>query len=950
MSNLSPKSKMGSPSQNQDASPVANTSTDNPFEREDFRVSRYVNSVFPTEESLEGLDPLIINIKQQIRHVDTNILKAVRQQSTSGNQARTDLQLAQETVQELGGKIKEIQRRAATSESLVQDICKDIRKLDAAKRHLTATITALRRLAMLINAVDQLQIAVERSEYAEAGHLLLAVRELAAHFVPYASVPKIAELRGRMTATESSLKTACLREFQLLGEDSLPPALLDRLRASSLAVDALGPGVRDELVDSICRKEMSVYTAIFGTFGETAKLDRTVNRYKWLLRRLETRRDVLSIFPPDWCLSQLVAVTFCSVTKAQLGEVLDGMGGELSHQVDSLLKAVEATNIFELEMARKFEKINNYNNGSGHSNSPSMEESDDGDKKEEEDDDGRRVRDQSSSSAAGAKTRLEKLSNKNKQEPRINAAASAISRAPFKGAISSVFTPYLGVYVAHVEKELMWALDRMISEESWTAMSTELSVLRSSNELVDALQAELRECSNRVSRGRTLLNLAVVFRRVFKAYARRLVGRLPKTATGSMPSSGGLTTTPATVMMRPILGATDWQVKFTDDDWTAVCMVVSTAQHCQEMIGQLATAVANRLDPPNLADGDGGGALDVTDDEEEFASVVTTALNVLLLGVETRLETALTAMTKIHWAGVESVGDQSEWAGLARTTLTEVGGHLLGEALPPTLFRFFADRLLRSFSARLRDNIYKCRKISDIGCQQMRLDLEGIKSAFVSMARSAAAAASSSSSSSGGSYVMDAGAYAADVAAQLGAAEAVLKVAGAPIEAAGDTFAEVMPRGSPAEFQRIMDLKVMKKAAAGGGGGGGGDQQHQATFEKFYRRIGGGGGGVTVIGGRPASSPEPISMGGGRGGGRGMAAPPPSSSSSPLRTEGSSGSGGFKNMMGAPTGRDVAARFKMNPNVQAAKATAAAASDSMREMGRATMKALSFIKRTESQQ
>jgi len=38
------------------------------------------------------------------------------------------------------------------------------------------------------------------------------------------------------------------------------------------------------------------------------------------------------------------------------------------------------------------------------------------------------------------------------------------------------------------------------------------------------------------------------------------------------------------------------------------------------------------------------------------------------------------------------------------------------------------------------------------------------------------------------------GAYAADVAAQLAAAEVVLKVAGAPTEAAGDTFAKELER------------------------------------------------------------------------------------------------------------------------------------------------------------
>jgi len=46
-------------------------------------------------------------------------------------------------------KIHEIKTKAEQSETMVQEICRDIKKLDCAKRHITTTITALHRLAML---------------------------------------------------------------------------------------------------------------------------------------------------------------------------------------------------------------------------------------------------------------------------------------------------------------------------------------------------------------------------------------------------------------------------------------------------------------------------------------------------------------------------------------------------------------------------------------------------------------------------------------------------------------------------------------------------------------------------------------------------------------------------------------------------------------------------------
>ena len=63
-----------------------------------------------------------------------------------------------------------------------------------------------------------------------------------------------------------------MREFELLGtsEDKPNPLLLDRLKACAAVVDALGYKARNELVETLCRKEMGVYTAIFSATGDTA--------------------------------------------------------------------------------------------------------------------------------------------------------------------------------------------------------------------------------------------------------------------------------------------------------------------------------------------------------------------------------------------------------------------------------------------------------------------------------------------------------------------------------------------------------------------------------------------------------------------------------------------------------------------------------------------------------
>lgn len=849
---------------------------DDPFAGPDFDVQRYVNRMFPTEASLVELDPLVGTLRQKVARVDTEILAAVRAQSSSGGRARQDLGAAKATIEELFSKIRDIQRKAEQSELMVQEICRDIKKLDYAKKHLTATITALRRLSMLINAVDQLQLSVERHEYAEAAHLLEAVQQLSSHFQSYVHIPKVAELKGRLMALEKTLQINTLREFELLGEEAPSPLLLERLRSCCLVVEALGYQARDELIDTVCKREMGVYTQIFATIGDTAKLDRTVNRYKWLLRRLEARKDIWAIFPPGWHVPQLLCIMFCNITKSQLAEILDLRSAELPQQVDSLLKAVEATNIFESEMARRFEGAVEAE-PSGASEDAEVGGEVGGGSGGRQDD---------SRTATAVRQRYEKLARERqrvgehespaRRKEQEHATSAAVARTNFKGSISSVFQPYLYVYLDHVEHDLMAGLERLMREESWQALSADLPVLRSSNELVDSLRREMKECVSQVTRGRALLDLATVFQRVYRAYASRLVARLPK------PSSGNLAAT-------AVLGTSDWHVRLSEDDIGVVCLIISTAEHCQEMVRQLARALAAKLEPRELA-----AKVDMSEEEDEFQSVVTHCLTSLLLGIETRLEAALSAMARINWGSMEMAGDQSEYVGTFRAVLLDCGARL-GPAMPPNYFRFFCDKLLRSFAPRYWENVFRCRKISDIGCQQMRLDTEGLKSALADLARA-------------GGQLDAAGvaSFAADVHAQLGRAEAVLKVVGSPPEGLVDTFFELLPHGSPSDFQRIIDLKVLKRV------------EYQALLEQFNRRMG-----------RPLLSGE-----GGAAPARAPAAPGFSLPQMP-RLQSSGGSAAAK------AAQDVAARLgRLNPNLTAAKASAAAAGESMRETMGATMRAM----------
>ena len=83
------------------------------------------------------------------------------------------------------------------------------------------------------------------------------------------------------------------------------------------------------MIDSVCRKEVGVYSQIFSGTGETAALERTERRYLWLRNRLQKRAALWAIFPESWKAPQLLCLMFCSITKAQLAQSLDAKVSEL---------------------------------------------------------------------------------------------------------------------------------------------------------------------------------------------------------------------------------------------------------------------------------------------------------------------------------------------------------------------------------------------------------------------------------------------------------------------------------------------------------------------------------------------------------------------------------------------------------------------------------------------
>ncbi|KAI8556087.1 hypothetical protein RHMOL_Rhmol05G0224700 [Rhododendron molle] len=715
------------------------------------------NDMARFQASLSCVEPLMQKIHGEIRRVDAGILAAVRQQSNSGTKAKEDLAAATHAVEELMYKIREIKSKAEQSETVVQEICRDIKKLDFAKKHITTTITALHRLTMLVSAVEQLQVMASKRQYKEAAAQLEAVNQLCSHFEAYKDIPKITELREKFKNIRQILKSHVFSDFSSLGtgKETEESNLLQQLADACLVVDALEPSVREELVKNFCSRELTSYRQIFEG-AELAKLDKTERRYAWIKRRLRTNEEIWKIFPPSWHVPYLLCIQFCKLTRTQIVEILDNL--KEKPDVGTLLLALQRTLEFEEELADKF--------GAGtRSKEAGNDFEDTGETNNQAISDIRKKYEKKLAAHQGSESK-----EKDGQKDLLVPGAGF----NFRGIISSCFEPHMAVYVELEEKTLMENLEKLVQEETWDIEEgTQTNILSSSMQVFLIIRRSLKRCSA-LTKNQTLLNLFKVFQRVLKAYATKLFTRLPKGGTGIVAAATGM----------------DGQIKTSDRDERLICYIINTAEYCHKT--------------------------------DEFSAVITKALVTLVHGLETKFDAEMAAMTRIPWATLESVGDQSAYINSINTILTS-SIPVLGRLLSPIYFQFFLDKLASSLGPRFYLNIFKCKQISETGAQQPYL-----KGICLHEYQDVVGHSGYKDHSSGysppwktGEFILvnnmnsltsGASNYSKFVSREMSKAEALLKVILSPIDSVADTYRALLPEGTPSEFQRILELKGLKRA------------------------------------------------------------------------------------------------------------------------------------------
>ena len=361
------------------------------------------------------------------------------------------------------------------------------------------------------------------------------------------------------------------------------------------------------------------------------------------------------------------------------------------------------------------------------------------------------------------------------EESELTPADRESAAKPMLGRISSCFDSYMSIYVSLEDKQLEEVTAKLVGEESWEASPSgraDSRVFTSSKELFIALKRSFKR-GTALNMPATLLELLKVWSKQLRLYSKRLQEQLPPIAQPVDPSQPPVCSLELSAQQK-------------------VCSVVNTCEYCSETCAQLEESLAKAM-------GDEWGAkVDLGPVKEDFQGGVTAGMRALVVALETRCAPALTAMTKVNWATLEELGDEASPYMLEAVSRSREMMPQLGESLMPLYVRFFCDKFVAAFVPRLIGTIYRCKRIGDVGAQQMQLDIGTLKQTLLELPALGQASAMAS--------------YTKLVAAQVGSAEQVLKLVQTPEDLIEETVEELQGSGISIDLQKILELKGLKKA------------------------------------------------------------------------------------------------------------------------------------------
>ncbi|KAJ3618412.1 hypothetical protein MTP99_006410 [Tenebrio molitor] len=725
-----------------------------PLDEPDFNSIDYINSLFPTEQSLSNIDEVVAKMENKIHSIDNEISTVVRGQITASQDGRQALDEAQKVIKQLFQHIKNIKEKAEKSEEMVREITRDIKQLDCAKRNLTLAITTLNHLHMLVGGVDTLKSLTLRRLYGEIALPLQAISEVMTHFENYSDIPQIKSLSDQVKSIHVELAEQITHDFKEAFSGTNKTSIPNKqLAQACLVVSILEPKVKRDLLKWFVNLQLQEYNHLFQETEDTAWLDKIDKRYAWIKRHLLEFEDRLgNLFPQSWEVSERIAVQFCRNTRDELSKIMLKRKSEID--VKLLLYAIQKTSTFENLLARRFTGVT--------------------------------LRDDDTSA-----------------EPDLG------GKSPFSGLIGDCFIPHLEIYIESIDRNLSDLIERFVQDSKQTqpteATDTQAPILPSCPDLFVFYKKSMIQCTQ-LDKGQSMLSLTKTFQKYLHEYSEKLLqNNLPKIETQSLGTSVQLLTrdlqkmsTSGLIQNFSSLLKEGEITRFNKDELAKICCILSTAEYCLETTQQLSDKLKEKIEQA-LAE-----RIDLSKEQDNFHKVISNCILILVQDLENACEPALTAMSKIQWQNVDTVGDQSSYI-TAITTHLKTTIPIIRDNLSHSrkYFTQFCIKFANSFIPKFIQHIYKCKPINTEGAEQLLLDTHMLKTILLNLPSISSQINRQAPAS-----------YTKVVTKGMTKAEMILKVVMTPVDPSKafiEQYRKLLPECQLNDFYKILDMKSVKR-------------------------------------------------------------------------------------------------------------------------------------------
>ncbi|CBQ72399.1 related to VPS53-subunit of VP51-54 complex, required for protein sorting [Sporisorium reilianum SRZ2] len=633
--------------------------------------------------SRAAIDRVQAVLRLQIRACREQIARLTAELETEIDTNR--MTQVQQAIAALLEQLLLIREKARESENVVKEITRDIRSLDIAKRNVVSSMTALKRLQMLVNGVDQLQRLAETKRYREAASALQAVRSLLDFFQSYRGVERIASAWKQVNELQNTLRTTIMKDYEnFFLHDPNRAVRSTNLPDSALVIDAIGAEAKTALIDWYCSLQLREYRRIFRATDEAGQLDNVSRRFAWFRRILKIHEDEhAAAFPEHWKAERWLIRRFADVTKEDLRSVLIREQSRLN--VSTLMEALNSTLEFEAAISRRYN------------------------------------------------TSFEEL---------ISPPASAQTQPGQTQTLSAVFDPYLGVFVEAQDRALseMFVQYRRqgarVSHDGEhqsaagfgadaastgidgapTSANAGTTVLPSSTELFYFYRQTLEQCA-RLSNREALRDLYEVYRRWLRVYAEDVLRSAlvrPEPARRSMD-------------VRPNIGEIQ--------KW---CLVLNTADYCASTSSQLEEKLREKIHP------DFKDAISLDEERDIFTTLVLYAVQTLARELELCSEPIWNSMLRpaVPWSqlqprsnGVGSSSSKSQYVMDMASLLEQIGVVVRQDVENKRYVRSWCDRVVGVLTARFMQGLVRLRPLTQPMAEQLLVDATELKKSLVELPR-----------------------------------------------------------------------------------------------------------------------------------------------------------------------------------------------------------------------